>query len=88
MDNRLFEEYKKMDNSVFQEYVKWSRTKDLTSFAAVFKAGWEASEASRNVDQSLVLLDLQKFIAVAQKYPNVIGMPIYYAQWPISSTQK
>ena len=36
--------YNKMDNSVFEEYVKWSRTKDLTSFAEVFKAGWEASE--------------------------------------------
>ena len=80
--------YNKMDNSVFQEYVKWSRTKDLTSFAQVFKAGWEASEASRSVDQSLALLDLQKFIAFAQKYPYVIGRPIYYAQWPTSPTQK
>jgi hypothetical protein len=80
--------YNKMDNSVFEEYVKWSRTKDLTSFAQVFKAGWEASEASRSVDQSLVLVDLQDFIEVAQKYPNVIGRPVYYAQWPSSPRQK
>ena len=77
-----------MDNSVFQEYVKLSRTKDLTSFAQVFKAGWEASEASRGFDQSLVLVDLQDFIEVAQKYPNVIGRPVYYAQWPTSPRQK
>ena len=83
--------YNKMDNSVFEEYVKWSRTKDLTSFADVFRAGWQASEAykaSRSVDQSLVLVDLQDFIKVAQKYPNVIGRPVYYAQWPTSPTQK
>ena len=80
--------YSKMDNSVFEEYVKWSRTKDLTSFAEVFKAGWQASEASRSVDQSLALLDLKRFIAVAQKYPYVIGHPVYYAQWPTSPRQK
>ena len=80
--------YNKKDNSVVQEYVTWSRTIDLTSFAQVYKDGREASEASRSVDQSLVLVDLQDFIEVAQKYPNVIGRPVYYAQWPTSPTQK
>ena len=77
-----------MDNSVFEEYVKWSRTKDLTSFADVFRAGWEAYKASRSVDQSLVLVDLQDFTELAQKYPNVIGRPIYYAEWPTAPRQK
>ena len=80
--------YNKMDNRVFEEYVKWSRTKDLTSFADVFRAGWEAANPSRSVDPSLVMVDLQDFIELAQKYPNVIGRPVYYAQWPTSPTQK
>jgi len=71
-----------MDLEVVKEYVKWADKKDLMSFARTFEAGWKAREAYRGIDQSMVLVDLQEFVKVAQKLPNVIGKPIYYAQWP------
>lgn len=48
----------------------------------VFEAGWKAREAYRSIDPSMVLVDLQDFAKIAQRHPNVIGRPIYYAQWP------
>ena len=66
----------------FLEWAEKAKTKSRVAYSDAFFAGWEASEASRGVDHSMVLVDLQDFVKVAQKLPNVIGRPIYYAQWP------
>jgi len=71
-----------MDLEVLKEYIRWSDKKDLMSFANAFEAGWKARDASRSVDPSMVLVDLQDFAKIAQRHPDVIGRPIYYAQWP------
>lgn len=71
-----------MDLEILREYIRWSDKKDLMSFANAFEAGWEASEASRSVDPSMVLIKPKEFAEIAHRYPDVLGRPIYYAQWP------
>jgi len=77
-----------MDLEILREYAKWSGKKDLVFFADIFAAGWKASEASRGFDEGMVLVNLQDFVEVAQKLPNVIGKPVYYAQWPTPPEDK
>ena len=71
-----------MDLEILRQYARWSGKHHLTSFSEVFEAGWKAREASGGVDQSMVLIKPKEFAEIAHRYPDVLGRPIYYAQWP------
>ena len=71
-----------MDLEILRQYARWSGKHHIISFSEVFEAGWKAREAYRSIDPSMVLVDLQDFAKIAQRHPDVIGRPIYYAQWP------
>jgi hypothetical protein len=77
----------------YWEYVRWffgltNKQRDYQSDMDGFKAGWEAAKrASEAPNDNKVRLPLAEFIAVVQRYPDVIGHPVYYAQWPTEPDQ-